>query len=150
LTYVILQRAILLEAWKKFEQDHGTEDDVAKVQGMMPIFGRKEHVDQETGQVVQGKHPQPYPISDHFLVFAPVQTGNLFSLMMNARQTQHLSSFCRWPTLGKIQRHEGPVTRVYFLDSPQRRLRKRIQFQRIYVQLMTQQAMCLAQIADNE
>ena len=50
------QRVALLEAWKKFEQDHGTEDDVAKVQGMMPIVGRKQHVDKETGQVVEGKH----------------------------------------------------------------------------------------------
>ncbi|KIM75925.1 hypothetical protein PILCRDRAFT_98807 [Piloderma croceum F 1598] len=47
------ERVALLEAWKKFEQDHGTEDDVAKVQGMMPIVGRKQHVDKETGQVVE-------------------------------------------------------------------------------------------------
>jgi crooked neck len=28
---------------------------VAKVQGMMPIVGRKQHVDKETGQAVEGK-----------------------------------------------------------------------------------------------
>lgn len=49
------QRVALLEAWKKLEQDHGTEDDVAKVQTMMPIVGRKQHVDKETGQVVEGE-----------------------------------------------------------------------------------------------
>ncbi|KZP34440.1 protein prenylyltransferase [Athelia psychrophila] len=47
------ERVALLEAWKKFEQEHGTEEHVAKVQGMMPIVGRKQHVDKETGQVVE-------------------------------------------------------------------------------------------------
>jgi len=53
---------VLLEAWKKFEQDHGTEDDVGKVQGMMPIVVKKQHIDQETGQVVED--------ADSELVFA--------------------------------------------------------------------------------
>jgi len=47
------ERVALLEAWKKLEQDYGAEDDVAKVQAMMPIVGRKQHVDKETGQVVE-------------------------------------------------------------------------------------------------
>ncbi|OAX36528.1 TPR-like protein [Rhizopogon vinicolor AM-OR11-026] len=47
------ERVALLEAWKAFEQVHGSESDVAKVQGMMPIVGRKQHVDKETGQVVE-------------------------------------------------------------------------------------------------
>ncbi|KAH7906822.1 hypothetical protein BJ138DRAFT_1129627 [Hygrophoropsis aurantiaca] len=47
------ERVALLEAWKAFEQEHGSESDVAKVQGMMPIVGRKQHVDKETGQVVE-------------------------------------------------------------------------------------------------
>lgn len=38
-----------------FEQEHGTEEEVAKVQGMMPITGKKRHVDAETGQVFEGK-----------------------------------------------------------------------------------------------
>ena len=45
----------MLEAWKAFEQVHGSDSDVAKVQGMMPIVGRKQHVDKETGQVVEGQ-----------------------------------------------------------------------------------------------
>ncbi|EIW83475.1 TPR-like protein [Coniophora puteana RWD-64-598 SS2] len=47
------ERVALLEAWKTFEQNNGSDADVAKVQGMMPIVGRKQHVDQETGQVVE-------------------------------------------------------------------------------------------------
>ncbi|KAF7967533.1 hypothetical protein HWV62_31497 [Athelia sp. TMB] len=47
------ERVALLEAWKKFEEEHGSEEHVAKVQGMMPIVGRKQHVDTETGQVVE-------------------------------------------------------------------------------------------------
>lgn len=50
-----MQRVALLEAWKAFEEANGTEADVAKVQGMMPIVGRKQHVDKETGQVVEGE-----------------------------------------------------------------------------------------------
>lgn len=45
----------MLEAWKAFEEANGTEGDIAKVQGMMPIVGRKQHVDKETGQVVEGE-----------------------------------------------------------------------------------------------
>ncbi|KAJ8596563.1 TPR-like protein [Rhizopogon salebrosus TDB-379] len=47
------ERVAVLEAWKVFEQVHGSESDVAKVQGMMPIVGRKQHVDEETGQAVE-------------------------------------------------------------------------------------------------
>ncbi|KAH7889112.1 hypothetical protein F5I97DRAFT_1803327 [Phlebopus sp. FC_14] len=47
------ERVALLEAWKSYEQANGTDADVAKVQGMMPIVGRKQHVDKETGQVVE-------------------------------------------------------------------------------------------------
>ncbi|KAJ3933762.1 MAG: pre-mRNA-splicing factor CLF1 [Lentinula lateritia] len=47
------ERVALLEVWKTFEETHGTADDVAKVQGMMPIVSKKRHVDQETGQMVE-------------------------------------------------------------------------------------------------
>ncbi|KAL4073761.1 hypothetical protein J3A83DRAFT_4371055 [Scleroderma citrinum] len=47
------ERVTLLEAWKAFEQANGTETDVEKIQSMMPIVGRKQHVDKETGQVVE-------------------------------------------------------------------------------------------------
>ncbi|KAI0923069.1 NineTeen Complex (NTC) component [Taiwanofungus camphoratus] len=46
-------RYALLEVWKTFEEKHGTSDDIAKVQGMMPIVSKKRHVDEETGQVVE-------------------------------------------------------------------------------------------------
>ncbi|KAJ7063425.1 pre-mRNA-splicing factor CLF1 [Mycena amicta] len=47
------ERVALLEVWKTFEQSHGSEDDVAKVQGMMPIVSKRRHVDPETGQTVE-------------------------------------------------------------------------------------------------
>ncbi|OBZ66505.1 Pre-mRNA-splicing factor CLF1 [Grifola frondosa] len=47
------ERVVLLEVWKTFEENHGTAEDVAKVQGMMPIVSKKRHVDEETGQVVE-------------------------------------------------------------------------------------------------
>ncbi|KAG1741196.1 hypothetical protein EDD22DRAFT_921500 [Suillus occidentalis] len=47
------QRAALLESWKAFEQERSSESDVAKVEGMMPIIGRKQYIDKETGQVVE-------------------------------------------------------------------------------------------------
>jgi len=47
------ERVALLEIWKTFEQTHGSADDVAKVQGMMPVRGKKRHVDPETGQMVE-------------------------------------------------------------------------------------------------
>lgn len=34
--------------------ENGSPDDVAKVQGMMPIVGKKRHVDPETGEQVEG------------------------------------------------------------------------------------------------
>ncbi|KAF9555447.1 pre-mRNA-splicing factor CLF1 [Agrocybe pediades] len=47
------ERVALLEVWKTFEQNHGTEEDQKKVEGMMPIVTKKRHVDQETGQMVE-------------------------------------------------------------------------------------------------
>ena len=46
-----LWRVALLEAWKKIT---GVMT-IAKVQGLMPVVGRKQHADKETGQVVEGK-----------------------------------------------------------------------------------------------
>ena len=67
-----------MEIWKTFEQSHGSSDDVAKVQGMMPVRGKKRHVDQETGQMVEGSSSpfshcpvtQIYLFSDVEWVFA--------------------------------------------------------------------------------
>ncbi|KAJ6597040.1 pre-mRNA-splicing factor CLF1 [Mycena vulgaris] len=47
------ERVALLEVWKTFEQSNGSPDDVAKVQGMMPIVSKRRHVDTETGQTVE-------------------------------------------------------------------------------------------------
>lgn len=40
--------------WKTFEEQHGSQEDVKKVQGMMPIVAKRRHVDEDTGQVVEG------------------------------------------------------------------------------------------------
>ncbi|KAF8623371.1 hypothetical protein AX17_007448 [Amanita inopinata Kibby_2008] len=47
------ERVALLEVWKSFEEKHGTSDDVAKVQSMMPVVSKRRHVDQESGQTVE-------------------------------------------------------------------------------------------------
>ncbi|RXW11597.1 hypothetical protein EST38_g14258, partial [Candolleomyces aberdarensis] len=47
------ERVALLNVWKTFEENSGSETDVKKVEGMMPIVGRKRHLDQETGQMVE-------------------------------------------------------------------------------------------------
>jgi crooked neck len=62
------ERVALLNVWKTFEENNGSEADVKKVEGMMPIVGRKRHLDQESGQMVEGTSLpspsiQPYSIS---------------------------------------------------------------------------------------
>ncbi|KAH0582458.1 NineTeen Complex (NTC) component [Termitomyces sp. 'cryptogamus'] len=47
------ERVALLSVWKNFEQMHGTEADVSKVDGMMPISTKRRHVDPETGETVE-------------------------------------------------------------------------------------------------
>jgi crooked neck len=50
----------LLQVWKSFEEQRGTADDIAKVEGMMPVQGKRRYVDEETGQLVEGTHfPHP-------------------------------------------------------------------------------------------
>ncbi|KAH6906764.1 pre-mRNA-splicing factor CLF1 [Coprinopsis sp. MPI-PUGE-AT-0042] len=50
------ERVALLEVWKTFEQTYGSEETVAKVQGMMPFPAKKQFVDPETGQMVEDWH----------------------------------------------------------------------------------------------
>ncbi|VDB87076.1 unnamed protein product [Peniophora sp. CBMAI 1063] len=47
------ERVALLQVWKNFEEEHGTPDDVKKVEVMMPIQGKRRYVDEETGQLVE-------------------------------------------------------------------------------------------------
>ena len=46
----------MLQVWKSFEEQHGTAEDIAKVEGMMPVQGKRRYVDEETGQLVEGMH----------------------------------------------------------------------------------------------
>ena len=43
----------LLQVWKNFEEQRGTQEDVDRVQGMMPVQGKRRYVDEETGQLVE-------------------------------------------------------------------------------------------------
>lgn len=54
LTLYHYQRVALLNVWKTYEENHGSADDVAKVQAMMPIVSKRRVVDQDTGQTVEG------------------------------------------------------------------------------------------------
>ncbi|THH15994.1 hypothetical protein EW146_g4572 [Bondarzewia mesenterica] len=47
------ERVALLQVWKDFEEKRGTPDDLARVQGMMPVQGKRRYVDEETGQLVE-------------------------------------------------------------------------------------------------
>ncbi|KAF8480000.1 pre-mRNA-splicing factor CLF1 [Russula ochroleuca] len=47
------ERVALLQVWKSFEEQRGTADDIAKVDGMMPVQGKRRYVDEETGQLVE-------------------------------------------------------------------------------------------------
>ncbi|TFK22117.1 pre-mRNA-splicing factor CLF1 [Coprinopsis marcescibilis] len=47
------ERVALLEVWKTFEQTHGSDESLKKVEGMFPTVGKKRHLDQETGQMVE-------------------------------------------------------------------------------------------------
>ena len=70
----------LLEVWKTFEEQHGTVDDVTKVEAMKPIISKRRRVDQENGQMVEGRFFQkrfpvllgahsPFFFSEHVFVF---------------------------------------------------------------------------------
>ena len=47
------QRVVLLEGWKEFEQQHGTQADIDKVQAMMPIVSRKRRKVDEQGDQME-------------------------------------------------------------------------------------------------
>lgn len=50
----VWQRVALLQVWKSFEEQHGSAGDIAEVEGMMPVQSKRRHVDEETGQLVEG------------------------------------------------------------------------------------------------
>ena len=47
------QRVVLLEGWKEFEQEHGSQADIDKVQAMMPIVSRKRRKVDELGDTME-------------------------------------------------------------------------------------------------
>lgn len=50
---LFLQRVILLEGWKAFEQEHGTPDDVDKVQARFPKVTRKQRKVDDAGDQLE-------------------------------------------------------------------------------------------------
>jgi len=75
------ERVALLQVWKSFEEQNGSADDIAKVEGMMPVQGKRRYVDEETGQLVEDY--------DYIL-----QTTS-------ARRTRLHSSSSKWLTHGR-------------------------------------------------
>src|ERR1700685_3418874 len=119
---------------------------------MMPIVGRKQHVDKETGQVVEGQQtPHSFSVFLFLTIFVVMQTGSLFSQTMSAKRTRRLSSSCRWRTRGKTHKPERPAALDCYLDSlplVKMELRMRtpdlVETMRRRVELTTQRAMRLA------
>lgn len=68
----------MLQVWKSFEDQRGTADDVTKVEGMLPVQGKRRYVDEETGQLVEGMFPYVlfyekkinYSCADYDYIFA--------------------------------------------------------------------------------
>ena len=49
-----VQRFALLQVWKAFEENNGTSDDVARVERMMPVVGRRRNADQTLDHEAEG------------------------------------------------------------------------------------------------
>lgn len=104
-----IQRVVLLEIWKVFEEKYGTAEDVVKVQRMMPITSKRRIVDKETGQTVEGTSVSAllratatvYTCSlvQHKLTLA--QIGTLCSQTTSGSRTPRRSSSYRWRMLGR-------------------------------------------------
>lgn len=66
---------------------------------MMPVVGRKQHVDQESGQVVEGS-PIIFLYSPNVSPIVISQIGNLYLRTMNGKQIPQRSNSCKWRMLG--------------------------------------------------
>jgi hypothetical protein len=99
------QRVALLEVWKTFEEQHGSSDDVAKVEQMKPIISKRRRVDQENGQMVEGNFLDD--ISIPLLLMNPsFQNMSSCSQMTKRRITLPHSSFYKPHTHGKRRRRK--------------------------------------------
>ena len=95
----ISQRVALLQVWKNFEEKRGTSEDVARVQGMMPIQGKRRYVDEETGQLVEGA--SEVSSHEHNLDTHVAQITITFSPTTSARPTRPPSSSSKMRTPGR-------------------------------------------------
>ena len=101
---------------KTCEQNNGSPEDVKKVEGMMPIVTKKRHVDQETGQMVEGLSAL-FTCSLLFLTLllcsSFFQTGTLYLQTTSANRILRLSSSCKWHIRGSRPRrvHLGHLAR---------------------------------------
>jgi len=95
----------LLEVWKTFEEQHGSSDDVAKVEKMKPIISKRRRVDQENGQMVEGNFLDNISIP-LLLMNSSFQNMSSFSPTMKRRVTLPHSSFYKPHTHGKKHRRK--------------------------------------------
>lgn len=86
--------------WKTFEEQHGTPEDVAKVESKKPIISKRRRVDQENGQMVEGR---PFYFARNLLKpnHRSAQNTSSFSPTTKRKATLHLSNSCKSHTPGK-------------------------------------------------
>lgn len=75
------------------EERFGTPEEIQKVEAMKPSRGKRRHIEQETGRMVEGKFSSSFIIVSIDINLS--QIGNGFSLTTSERPIQHLSSSYR-------------------------------------------------------
>ena len=101
----------LLEVWKTFEDNHGSPDEVKKVEGMMPIVSKRRVVDQETGQTVEGMYFLLLLCLCSTSISLFNQTGIWYSPTTNGNPTLRHSSSCKWRMHGGSSRAQAKQAR---------------------------------------
>ena len=108
------QRVALLQVWKSFEEQHGMAEDIAKVEGMMPVQGKRRYVDEETGQLVEGMRldSRRFMLREESNTYQPAtrQITTTSLQTTSARQTRLHSSSFKWRMHGRpLGRPEVPA-----------------------------------------
>lgn len=95
------ERVRVLEAWKTFEEEHGTANQVADVQAMMPVVSKRRR------RAENGIDEEDCTCSDPLTTldaYGLVQTGTLCSPTTSARRIPRRSSSSRWRICGRRRR----------------------------------------------